>query len=314
MSFLDPSRLWLLLLPAAGGVGLVWASHRRRRYTLRFSDLSLVDEVAPHRPGWRRVVPPAAFLLGLVAVVVALARPVMAVRVPLEAATVILAVDVSLSMEADDVPPSRIDAAKEAAGRFLDLAPAGLRVGVVSFSGVAAPVLPPTADREAARQVVASLTLGEGTAIGEAIFVALDLIAAERARLGDDTPAAIVVLSDGETTMGRSELDAAADAAAAGIPVSTIAFGTDRGSIVFEGETVPVPVNDASLRAVAERTGGQAFDAATAEELEAILDEVGSRLAYTTERREVSGWFLGGALGLLVVAGAASVVWFGRLP
>lgn len=316
MSFLEAPRLWLLVLPVLV-VGLyVIALRRKTKYAVRFSDVSMLDGIASDRPGWRRHVTAAALLLAVALVVVAFARPVMAQRVPVEQAAVIMAMDVSLSMQATDVAPSRIDAAKEAANDFVALAPEDLRLGLVAFAGVALPALPPTTDRLAAASAIDRLSLGEGTAIGDGLSTALDLAAAEQgAEASDeDVPVAIVVLSDGETTVGRAELDVAAEAAAAGIPVYTISFGTQDGSIEFQDEVVPVPVNEGALRQVASLTGGKFFTAASAAELQQILDGVGTQVGYETEDREVWEWFLGAGVVALTLAAAGSLVWFSKLP
>jgi Ca-activated chloride channel family protein len=314
MSFLSPDRLWLLLIPLLGLVAYLVAVRRKPKYALRFSDVELLEKVAPDRPGWRRHVPAVAVILATSLLLVAFARPVMAVPVPVDQATVVLAVDVSLSMDADDVDPVRIDAAKAAARNFVDLAPEDLQIGLVAFAGVALPAVAPTTDREALTSAIDRLTLAEGTAIGEAIYTAIDLVDVERDGEDGEVPAAIVVLSDGETTVGRSEVDAAAEASAASLPVSTIAFGTREGSIVYEGEVVPVPANEGALREVAETTGGQFFAVASAEELQQILDDVGSEVGIETEEREVWEWFLFGGVAVLVVAAGASLVWFSRIP
>ena len=314
MSFLSPDRLWLLVIPLLGLVAYLVAVRRKPRYALRFSDVELLEKVAPDRPGWRRHVPAGAVMFATALLLVAFARPVTAVPVPVDQATVVLAVDVSLSMEADDVDPVRIDAAKAAARNFVDLAPEDLQIGLVAFAGVALPAVAPTTDRETLNSAIDRLALAEGTAIGEAIYTAIDLVDVERDGEDGEVPAAIVVLSDGETTVGRSELDAAAEASAASLPVSTIAFGTQGGSIVYEGEVVPVPANEGALREVAETTGGQFFAVASAGELQQILDDVGSEVGIETEEREVWEWFLFGGVAVLVVAAGASLLWFSRIP
>jgi Ca-activated chloride channel family protein len=235
---------------------------------------------------------------------------VTAVAVPRERATLVLAIDVSLSMEADDVEPTRIDAAKEAALAFLDLAPEELRIGVVAFAGVALPAVAPTTDRGAAARAIQALTLAEGTAIGEAIATSLEVVAGE----GEGVPAGVVVLSDGETTVGRPDLEAAAAAADLGVAVSTVSFGTEDGFIVLDGETVPVPANNGALQQVAENTGGTFSEAVSAEELERILATVGSDLGTETEQREIWEWFLAGGLVTLTLAVATSLLWFQRIP
>ncbi len=328
MTFLEPARLALLLLPALAAIAYLVSLRRREQYAVRFTNLELLDKVAPERPGWRRHVPAVVLLTGLVVLVLAVAKPATAVQVPREQATVALAIDVSLSMEADDVSPSRIAAAQEAARNFIELAPEELEIGVVAFSGVAIPVLAPTVDRQVALRAIDQLELGEGTAIGEGIFTSVQLLETRLGEIQEDqgedaapesdedtVPAtAIVVLSDGETTMGRADLEAADAASEAGIPVSTISFGTARGEVVIEGDVIPVPVNEGALREVASTTGGEFFEAATADELQAILDDLGSRVALEEETREITDWFTGAGLVLTLLASAASLLWFSRMP
>lgn len=311
MSFLEAGRLWLLLLPVAGIAAYLWSLRRHERFAVRFSNVELLESVMPDRPGWRRHLPVLVSLAAIAVLVFAIARPVVAVPAPREEATVILAVDVSLSMEADDVLPSRIEAAKAAALRFVELAPEELRIGVVAFAGIALAAQPPTDDSAAVRTAIDRLTLAEGTAVGEGIYTSVDLVAFEEL---EAEAVHVVVLSDGETTTGRSEVDAALEAADRGIPVSTVSFGTEAGTIVFMGEVVPVPANEGALREVADITGGQFSEAASAEEFQEILDSVGSQVAVTTEEREVWDWFLAGGLVLLVLAGVGSLVWFSRIP
>lgn len=309
MSFLAPARLLFVLLPVGALLWYAIALRMRKRHAVRFADISLLDSVAPDRPGWRRHLAAVAFVLALLAFVLAFARPVMAVAVPVEQARLVLVLDVSFSMAADDVSPTRIDASREAALSFLELAPGDLEIGVVAFSGVAVPAVVPTTDREIVATAIEGLALGEGTAIGEGIYAGLEMAVTE-----DDMPSALVVLSDGETTVGRSEVDAASEAATLGIPVSTIAFGTQAGTIFFQDQVVPVPVNEGALRDVARQTGGTFSEAASAEEFEAILDNVGSELSFETEEREVWEWFLAGGIVALTLAGATSLLWFQRLP
>jgi Ca-activated chloride channel family protein len=311
VSFLEADRLWLLVVPVVGIAAYVWSLRRHEQFAVRFSNVDLLDSVMPDRPEWRRHVPAVVALTAISVLVLAIARPVIAVPTPREEATVILAIDVSLSMEADDVFPSRINAAKEAALRFVDLAPEELRIGVVAFAGLALVAQAPSDDAASVRAAIERLTLAEGTAVGEGIYTSVDLVAFEEL---EEDAVHVVVLSDGETTAGRSEIDAASEAASLGIPVSTVSFGTEAGTIIFLGEEVPVPANEGALRDVAEITGGQYSEAASAAEFQEILDSVGSQVAVTTEEREVWDWFLAAGIVLLVVAGVGSLVWFSRLP
>ncbi len=313
MSFAAPERLVLLAVPAAVIVGWVALRARQTRFVVRFTDLETIDRVVPRRIGWRRLVTVGGLVVGLASASVAFARPVVAVPVPQERATVILAVDVSLSMGAKDVAPSRIEAAQDAVRRFAELAPDNLRIGLVAFAGTALPVVAPTDDRATLVDAVERLGLGQGTAVGEAIFTALDQLRLETDANGVLPPSALVVLSDGETTVGRSEAEAAAAARRIGVPVYTIAFGTPAGTVYVQDRLVPVPVNQGSLRQVAEETGGAFFTAASERDLRSVLDTVGSQIAFVTEERDVTDWFaLAAALAVAVAAGG-SLLWFGRL-
>jgi Ca-activated chloride channel homolog len=256
-------------------------------------------------------------VLALVATVVAWAGPTAPVTVPVERATVVLAIDVSLSMQAADVVPDRFAAAKAAALDFLDVVPDELNVGLVSFSGTATIAVPPTTDRDLVAEAVRRLRLSERTAIGEAIFAGLEAIRTVPVDPGGEpTPAAIVLLSDGATTAGRPNEVAAAAAVEAGVPVTTIAFGTDEGTITLPEDPVPipVPVDREALEAVADETGGAYFSAVTAQQLEDIYVDIGSSIGLTTEQRDISGWFIGAAMVLLLATAAMSLAWFARLP
>ena len=317
MSFLDPVRLWLLLAVVAVGVVYVVVQARRRTYAVRFTNLDLLDKVAPRRPGWRRHVPAALLLVGLVLLTVAFARPVTDVRVPRERATIMMAIDTSLSMEATDVDPSRLEAAQQAAIDFVELLPPKLNVGLVTFNGAATTKVPPTTDRELLVAAISDLPLGERTAIGEAIFASLEAIRTVPADdEGSAPPARIVLMSDGSTTDGRPNAVAAEAAVEVGVPVSTIAFGTDQGTITIPEEPlpIPVPVDRTALREIAEATDGEFYEAATAQQLEAVYDDIGSSIGYTTEEQEISTWFVGGALLVLFATTALSLAWFSRLP
>lgn len=309
MNFEAPLRLAALLIPIALAAWYVVARARSSSVTMRFSALEAARR-ASARSAWKRHLAAGMALLGIAAMVVAFARPVMAVEVPVDQATVVLAMDVSLSMAADDVSPSRIQAAQDAADRFLDLAPPTLRVGLVAFAGNALPVAAPTADRELLREAVRRLGLGQGTAVGEAIFSALDQIALSGPPEG--APAAVVVLSDGETTMGRADSEAATAAVDAGIPVYTIAFGTSAGTVTFDGDVIPVPVNNGALADVAAVTGGTFFEAATEAELRSVFDSLESQIAFEEQEQEVTDRFVGVALIAMIGAVGLSIRWFDR--
>jgi Ca-activated chloride channel family protein len=264
--------------------------------------------------------------MAAVVATVAFARPVIAGETLESTKIVVLAIDTSISMEAEDVSPSRIDAAREAATAFLDAVPEGVAVGVVGFDGTARHLISPTTRIDAVRRVIEGSidhgSLGEGTAIGEAVFRGIEAIessveAAGEAAASESGEAAgtVVVLSDGETTMGRSNDEAATAARSAGIPVHTIAFGTDAGTIQdpFNGE-IPVPVNEQALAELARQTEGKAMTAVSVEELSQVYENLGRSVTVEREQVEIGDWFAGAALGLLSLAGIGSLLWFGRLP
>ncbi|MDQ3575846.1 MAG: VWA domain-containing protein, partial [Actinomycetota bacterium] len=226
---------------------------------------------------------------------------------------VVVAIDTSISMMADDVEPTRYVAAKEAAGRFVEGLPDRFNVGLVSFSGSAQVLVSPTTDHAEVGRAVDRLTLGPRTAIGEAIFASLDSLAGLPNGPGAP-PARIVLLSDGETTAGRSNAEASEAARAAGVPVSTIAFGTDEGTVILGNRLVPVPANREALGAIAEETDGSFFEAASGRELREVYEDIGSSVGYTRERREIGSWFLGLGLLLAALAAAGSMLWSSRLP
>jgi len=319
IDFLAPTRLVLLALPLALGAAYLVLQARRRRYALRFTTLDLLDEVAPDRPGWRRHLPALLLLIGLVIAATAVARPALAKETADPRRVVVLAIDTSLSMEATDVAPSRVDAAKAAAVDFLNSVPDGVAIGVVGFDGRARQLISPTTNLAAVERVIEGADLGEGTAIGEAVFLALEAIEAagkDGPVADDESPGTIVLLSDGETTEGRPNEDAAAAAAAANVAVHTIAFGTDSGTVEdpSTGEQIPVPVNEAALAELARSTDGVALHAETQDELAAIYEQLGKSVAVEVEHQEITDWFAAFALFVLAIAAVGSLVWFGRLP
>lgn len=316
MKFLAPHWLWALLLVAAVVGGYLWVQLRgRKQAAVRFTNLELLASVAPARPGWQRHVGAALLALSLAAMVVALARPTREERVARRRAIVVMAVDVSISMQATDVEPNRLAAAKEAASAFARSLPDGVRLGLVSFAGSATTLVTPTNDHEAVVRAVESLELEEATAIGDAVLASLR--AAEAATAGEEgerPPTSIVLMSDGATTVGTPNQAAADAAAEAEVPVTTIAFGTLDGVVEYQGDVVPVPVDEAGLADLAEATGGDALTAETAEELEAAYEDVRTSVGYRTERREVTTAVLAAALLLGLLAAAASLRWSARLP
>lgn len=323
MGYLAPHWLWLLLVVAALAVlyGLLqW--RRRSTFTVRFTNVELLDSVAPKRPGWRRHLVAGLFLASLALLVVSIARPTRDEAAPL-GPVLVLAIDTSLSMDATDVEPNRIEAAQEAATDLVDGLSDNVRVGLISFNGSATIQVTPTTDHDEVRDAVGRLELAEFTAIGEAIFAGLDAIqiaqsdqADAAAEAGEDLPPSqLVVMSDGETTSGRPDVEAAQAASDAGVPVSTIAFGTQGATIDIPGEgPVDVSVNEQALQAIAESTGGEFFSATTGDELADAFADIGGTVDSETVEREVGTWFLGLGIALLVVTSALSLLWFSRLP
>ncbi len=316
MTWLSPERLWLLLAVAALAVAYVVAQRRRSRYAVRFTNLKLLDRVAPKRPAWRRHVPAGLFLAMLALLVAGFAQPQAEVQVPRERATVLVAVDVSRSMLADDVAPDRLTAAKEAARQFVDDLPEQFNVGLVGFAGSASVFVSPGTDRAQLASGIERLTDGStgagGTAIGDAIAASLEQIQSVDAEAGEDVPPArVVVLSDGANTAGRDPAAAATQATQLGVPVDSISFGTPAGTI---GGGQQVPVDGETLRSIADATGGRYFQAGNAEELRAAYADIESSVGYRTEVRDVSARFIGVGLALAVLAALASMFWFARLP
>jgi Ca-activated chloride channel family protein len=319
--FLEPGRLWWLVAVVAVALAYVVSQFRRRRHAVRFASLHLIDKVAPRRPGWPRHVLAAAYLLGLTVGVLAAAQPVDEVRVPKQRATIMLALDTSLSMEATDVEPTRVEAAQDAAIEFVDSIPEKLNVGLVTFDGTARVDVTPTTDRRAVTSAIAGIELDEGTAIGDAVAASLQTL--ERlpdGEDGEDVPAVIVLLSDGTTTVGREIEDVVPMAKEAGVAVWTIAYGTASGTVdvtvpeTGEQATIAVPVDVASLAALAEGTGGQAFTAESASDLTSVYEQLGSSIGYDTEEREVTWRYALVASLVLAATGLVSALWLQRLP
>ncbi|MFD6856806.1 VWA domain-containing protein [Rhodococcus sp. NPDC060090] len=321
--FASPWWLLFLFVVAALAVGYVLVQRRRLAHTLRFTNFELLEKVAPDRPGRARHIPVALLLVGLALLTVALAGPTSEQRVPRNRATVVLAIDVSLSMEATDVAPSRLAAAQEAAKSFADDLTPGINLGLVAFSGTASVLVSPTTNREATKTAIDHLQLSERTATGEAIFTSMQSIETLAAVLGGSDqapPARIVLLSDGKQTVPESPDDprggftAARQAAEKGIPVSTISFGTQYGSVTIEDDQIPVPVDDPSLEEIAELSGGSFFAASSLEELEGAYDTLEEQIGFETTRGDASRpWLM---LGVFAVAGGliAAMVLRQRLP
>jgi Ca-activated chloride channel homolog len=320
VTLLAPSRLWLLLVVGALAVAYVVMQRRRKQYAVRFTNLALLDSVAPRRPGWRRHVVAVAGLLAVSGLVVSLARPAHTVRVPRSHGVVMLTVDVSASMTATDVEPSRIDAAKAAAREFVEQVPAGFQVGLVAFDRSANVLAQPTTDHASVVNAIEALAPGPGTATGEGIYTALEAIQAnatdvkpaQQSTKKDDLAATIVLLSDGAQTVGRPVLDAANAAKDAGVPISTIAYGTPNGTVVVQGQVVPVPADPETMAEVARATGGTSFEAASASQLRDVYKDIQGRVGYTTKTKDISLVFVALAVVALLLAVGGSLVWSSR--
>jgi Ca-activated chloride channel family protein len=284
--FLAPGRLWLLLLVAGLAVLYIVVLRWRRGAQVRFTQVDLLDRVAPKRPRWRRHVVAGLQLLGLAFAVVAVARPVdRSTENTTTEGRILVLFDVSLSMMADDVDPRRFEAAQQAARDFVDLVDPGVEIGLIGFSGSVGVDVNPTLDRATMLRGIDNLELAESTAIGDALSAGTKLLV-NTSDPNDESelpPGVMVLLSDGETTVGRPTADGATEAAEAGIPVYTIAFGTEDGTIVDPetGDVVPVPVRPADLELVAETTGGEAFEARTGDELASAYDQIAESLGET---------------------------------
>jgi len=312
--FLQPA--WLLTaVPVLLLAGVyVWRTLHRRAYAMRFTNVDLLKTIAPKGIGWRRHLPSIAFILTLLVLSAAMARPSVDTKQPLERATIMLAIDVSLSMQASDVAPTRIQAAEAAAKDFIKTLPASYNVGLVAFAKTADVLVSPGKDRAAVIQAIDGLQLAEATATGEAVFTCLSAIASvPNDGAGGPPPARIVLLSDGYRTAGRPIEQAASAAATAKVPVSTIAFGTDTGTVNIGGETQRVPVDRPSLQELAELTHGHFYEAASLTQLKQVYQDMGSSIGFKIAPREITQWYVGAALLFAFAAAGMALVWTSRL-
>ncbi|MEP6981847.1 MAG: VWA domain-containing protein [Nakamurella sp.] len=312
MTFAHP--LWFALGGAVLAllVGYLLVNRRRQRHLLRFASLELLERVAPTRPGRVRHIPTALMLVAMVLLTVAVTGPTQEVKVPRNRATVVLAIDVSLSMMATDVAPSRLQAAQDAAKQFAaDLTP-GVNLGIISFAGVVNVMVSPTTDRAVAVRAIDDLKLDERTATGEAITSALKSIETFTSSIAEaegPPPARIVLMSDGKETTGRSALEAAQAAKDAGVPISTISFGTTHGTVQIRGTEQSVAIDEESMRQIAAISGGDFHSAATAEELRTVYSQLGEQIGYEIKDQDNSRpWLIAGTLLVILAAGAALVV------
>ncbi len=333
MSFLLPQGLFALLLVPLLLAAYIIMQRRRRRYALRYASVSLVREAVGRGPGVRRHIPPAFFLLAVAAMGLALARPRMSLPVPNETGTVVLAVDVSGSMQATDVSPNRMEATKDAVRRFVRAQPNGVEVGVVSFSDLGAMIQPPTRDRDMVLRAIDRLQPERGTNIGGGLQVALAAIeqaadaprpnatatpapvAAGQSPVVEPAPATVVLISDGESNTGPPPLEVARAAAAAGVRVYTVGVGSPEGiQLRIRGQGVFTRLDETTLRGMADATGGRYLSARDESQLIEVYDDLARE--QRVERKQVEVTFLAaaGAMALSVVGATLSLLWFNRLP
>ena len=351
MKFLWPDMLWWLLVAPLLVAVYVWWLRRRKKGAVRYSSLSVVKEALGPGERLRRHLPPALLLLALIAMIVAIARPTANVTLPSQQQTIILAIDVSLSMGATDVDPNRITAAQAAAKAFVEDRPPNTRIGIVAFGGSASLVQAPTEDKESLLAAIDRFQLQRATATGSALYVSLATlfpdagidveslvfpggltIGGGRSRSldskgkgeqkkfepvppGSNTTSVIILMSDGRRTTGPDPLDAARVIADRGVRVFTVGFGTAAGGLIgFEGWSVYVRLDEETLKAVADITKGEYFYAGTAQDLRKIYQTLNSRLVLERKNVEITSLIDAVAVLLLIVALALSLLWSSRIP
>ena len=320
-------HIWWLVLFVVVVLGLIglyaFAQAARRRRLQQFANAELLDSVAPKRPTVWRHVPAVLLGISLLLCTIAVAGPTYDQRLPRNRAVVMLAIDVSQSMRATDVEPSRLAAAQEASKKFVDELTPGINLGVIAYAGTATVMVSPTTNRDASRRAIDNLQVADRTATGEAIFTALSSISTVGAVIGGgDTPppARIVLFSDGKETVPtnpdnpKGAFTAARTAKDQGVPISTISFGTENGSVEVNEERVPVPVDDAMMKKIAELSGGESYTASNIEELNKVYGTLQDQIGYETVRGEATtGWLRLAAL-VAAVAAVASLLINRRLP
>lgn len=316
IAFMEPDRLWwLALIPVLLLLYLVLL--RRKGVRTRTRGISNLDKVLPKQQAWKRHVAVGAAVLSLAALNVAFAKPADQVDVPRDRATIVVAIDVSRSMIAEDVQPNRLDAAKAAATDFLGKLPPRFNVALVAFAGTASVVVAPTTDRGLVARAIDNLQVAPSTAIGEGIYSALDAMAlapVDPDHPDEPAPGAIVLLSDGYTNIGRRSATAAQEAKKRGIPIYAIAYGTEDGYVVDGGRREPVPVNHEELQRVADLSGGKKFSAGSSGELREVYAAIAKSIGYVKEEQEVTEIYTGYALGFAVLAAIAVISLGARWP
>jgi Ca-activated chloride channel family protein len=316
LQFLAPSRLWLLaLIPALVALYLAIVTRRRRANTQ--IGRSMFDLVIPRDRTWLRHLAVGLSILSLLTLTLAFAKPKDQVSVPRERATIVVTIDVSLSMEATDVKPNRLDAAKIAAEQFVGTLPAKFNVSLVSFAATATTLVPPTTDRGAVTAAIQALQPQMSTAIGEGIYTSLAALAQVPPDPDDPkatAPARIVLLSDGKTQVGRPSDEAAQQARSQSVPIYTIAYGTADGYITIGGRQEPVPVDQAELRRIARISGGDSYTAASAGELKQVYKDIGSSVGTEKVDQEVTSRYAGFGLAFAILAALGLVSLAARWP
>ncbi|MFD5868649.1 VWA domain-containing protein [Corynebacterium sp. NPDC060344] len=322
-AFAHPWWLLALLVPIAAMAAHVVVDKRKRKRSIAFGNFTVVADVSgPGRP-WLRHLPIAALLAALAVLAIALAGPMAETKVARNRATIMLVVDVSLSMSATDVQPDRLTTAKQAGREFIESLPDDLNVGLVTFAGRAQTPVMPTTDHDTVARALDGATLDSATATGDAIAAAQSAILQFGEQIQGPEgppPAAIVLLSDGKQTI-PSELDdprgaytAADEAAEIGLPIHTISFGTLEGSISVDGQVLPVPIDDESLMEIARRTEGGFHSASSLDELRDVYGELTDDIGYELRRSENPRPWMVAGFALLVVSAAASVFLGRRVP
>ncbi|MGA2820432.1 MAG: VWA domain-containing protein [Anaerolineales bacterium] len=338
MSFLWPAVLFLLLLLPLGVVLYLRWQQQRWRLAARYGNFGLVQETGGRRLGWRRHIPPALFLTGLAILTIGLARPQTVLSLPREEGTVILAFDVSGSMAASDVQPTRMEAAKAAARDFVHRQPTSVQIGVVAFSDSAFSVQTPTDNQDAILAAINRLAPQRGTSIAQGLLASLNSIAVATGQAGQApnlysnlppnpaptptpvpkgmyTSAVIILLSDGENNENPDPLVPAQLAATRGVRIYTVGIGSPAGTTLhINGFTVHTQLDELTLKQISQVTGGTYYSAQSEEDLRTIYENLDRELVAKPEKTEVTSLFAGASIFLLLIGGALSLLWFSRMP
>jgi Ca-activated chloride channel family protein len=341
VNFIFPPGLWLTLIVPVLVALYIWAQRRRQKYALRYASLSLVKEALGRGPGIRRHIPPALFLASLLFMTMAVARPVTVVSVPVQEGVVILAIDVSGSMRAEDLQPNRMEAAKEAAKAFVARQGEDVSVGIVSFSGDASLVQSPTTDHDLVIKAIDRLLPQRATAIGRGILTSLDAIFENDEELPPsvlalqrleetggrgpmptvppggtlNAPATIILLSDGQNNQFPAPLQIIGEAISRGIRVYTVGVGSAQGTILrLQGRQIRTRLDEATLKQIASFTDAEYFNASNSADLREVYEKLSTQLVLREQKTEVTAYLTAIAAVLSILAGAFSLLWFNRLP